>query len=84
MRKAQKLWKKQKKRIVKLLYKKGFIDMGIDALYWENVDPNTTNNDYVESFFKYKGRQDFIDYLAKLPTIINNSKANQVLNFKNR
>jgi hypothetical protein len=29
-------WKKQEKRIVKLLYQKGLIDIKLDQLYWES------------------------------------------------
>lgn len=34
MNKRQKRWKKQEKQIVKLLYKKGLIDVHLDQMYW--------------------------------------------------
>lgn len=133
MCKAIRIFKKQEKRIVKLLYKKGLIDIDLkelywseykpyksrrrrgkteysfqrsypevhfsqvdywgecdefglvdkvlEELYWDNVEKeNMPDFDYPESKFKYKGRQWFIEYLSKLPTVKFDSKINQVLN----
>jgi len=134
MRKAKRLWIKQEKRTVKLLYRKGLIDSDIkikdlywaeyhttkktyrsknkkykfteympqvffgtsdywgewndhsivdnvlNGLYWQYAIPSDTDNgDYPKSTFNYKGRQWFIDYLNKLPTINFDNKINKLL-----
>lgn len=128
------VWKKQEKRIVRLLYRKGFlkdykvhelymasygtlrvqkkkhgrtyrkqiylpevhywtvdywgecdehslVNSVLQNLYWDNVTGEKDERGYYISAFKYKGRNWFIKYLKKFPTVRTDSKINKV--FKN-
>ena len=62
MRKAKRLWIKQEKRIVKLLYRKGLIrpDIKIKDLYWQEY--HSTNKRYRSKNKKYK----FTEYMPEI------------------
>lgn len=134
MRKAKRLWIKQEKRIIKLIYRKGLIpfdlklnelywaeyhstnkrykskngkykhteylpeifygvsdywgewdehgivNMVMDVLYWKHTIPTDIDDgEYPKSTFKFNGRQWFINYLSKLPTINHDNKINKLL-----
>lgn len=56
--KSQRRWVKQEKRIVRLMYRKGLIDMDINNLYWEA---------YTLSGKKYKSKHSSKKYVEYLP-----------------
>ncbi len=57
MRKTKKIWIKQEKRIVQLLYKKGLIDLPLNELYWNEYK---TSNRYIS------GKYRFSNYLPEI------------------
>lgn len=57
MRKVKRIWIKEEKRIVKLLYRKGLIDMPLKELYW--AEYYRTNKMYRSSSGKYKHSEYF-------------------------
>lgn len=134
--KIKRLWIKQEKRIVKLLYRKGFLkDFKVKDLYWQEYNWHTkkkykskrtkysypvympevhymttdywgesdehsivgtikdelwwghaemenwddTSGEWPNSTFPKMTRQQFIKYLEKLPTKVNDNKINKVL-----
>jgi hypothetical protein len=138
--KEKRLWIKQEKRIVRLLYKKGFLkDFKVsdfywaeyhwsnnkkykskygkyrypvympevhygttdywgesdeqsivgtikDELYWCNIDEenwDSTPGEWPKSTFPRMNREQFIKYLSKLPTKVNDNKIKSVLKTQN-
>lgn len=50
------IWKKQEKRIVKLLYKKGFLEtFKLSKLYWEEFHPLHRKKKRIKNGIKYGG-----------------------------
>jgi hypothetical protein len=138
--KQKRLWIKQEKRIVHLLYKKGLltdfnvsdlywaeyrwsnkkkyrskhtkyrypvympevhywttdywgegdehsiVDNILDSLFWDNIDHenwDSTSGEWPKSTFPRMNREQFIKYLCKLPTKVNNNKINKILKTQN-
>ena len=138
--KQKRLWIKQEKRIVRLLYRKGLlsdfkvsdfywaeyhwsnkkkyrskhskyrypvympevhygttdywgegnehsiVDNILQSLFWENIDNenwDSTSGEWPKSTFPSMNRKQFIKYLGKLPTKVNNNKINGILKTQN-
>jgi hypothetical protein len=139
--KQKRLWIKQEKRIVRLLYRKGLlsdfkvsdfywaeyhwsnkkkyrskhskyrypvympevhygttdywgesdehsiVDNILQSLFWENIDNenwDSTSGEWPKSTFPRMNREQFIKYLSKLPTKVNNNKIKKVLKIQNK
>ena len=138
--KQKRLWIKQEKRIVRLLYRKGLlsdfkvsdfywaeyhwsnkkkyrskhskyrypvympevhygttdywgegdehsiVDNILQSLFWENIDDenwDSTSGEWPKSTFPRMNREQFIKYLSKLTTKVNNNKINKILKTQN-